>query len=109
MTPAAVRDAVRKLYESLGFARYADTRADQLSGGTLSKLNLALALLADPALLLLDEPYAGFDFDTYLKFWDLVAARRYAGRTVLLISRFVTDEQRFDRIVHLVDGTVAPR
>ena len=55
-------DASRKrIYADLGFARYAHTRADQLSGGTLSKLNLGLALLADPDLLLLDEPYAGFD------------------------------------------------
>jgi ABC-type multidrug transport system ATPase subunit len=99
----------RDLYETLGFARYAGTRADQLSGGTLSKLNLGLALLADPEVLLLDEPYAGFDFDTYLKFWDLVAQRRTAGRSVLIISHFVVDEQRFDRIVQLRDGRTVPR
>jgi ATPase subunit of ABC transporter with duplicated ATPase domains len=58
------------IYDSLGFARYADTRADQLSGGTLAKLNLGLALLPDPDVLLLDEPYAGFDWDTYQKFWS---------------------------------------
>ena len=69
-----------------------------------AKLNLGLALLADPAVLLLDEPYSGFDFDTYLKFWDLVAQRRQAGRSVLIISHFVTDAQRFDRIVTLRDG-----
>ncbi len=51
----------------------AGTRADQLSGGTLAKLNLGLALLADPDVLLFDEPYAGFDWDTYQKFWGLVA------------------------------------
>ena len=63
------------IYEALGFGRYARTRADQLSGGTLAKLNLGLALLADPDLLLLDEPYAGFDWDTYQRFWGLVADR----------------------------------
>lgn len=103
---AAARDA---LYETLGFARYRRTRADQLSGGTLAKLNLGLALLADPEVLLLDEPYAGFDWDTYLRFWDLVAERRAAGRTVLIISHFVVDEQRFDRIVNLKDGRAVPR
>ena len=97
------------LYEALGFARYAGTRADQLSGGTLAKLNLALALLADPAVLLLDEPYAGFDWDTYLKFWEIVAARRAAGRSVLIISHFVVDEDRFDRIIDLKDGKAVPR
>lgn len=104
MTHEAERRARRDLYEALGFERYAGTRADRLSGGTLAKLNLTLAILADPPVLLLDEPYAGFDWDTYLKFWDLVAARRAAGRSVLIISHFVTDEQRFDRIVRLCEG-----
>jgi ABC-type Mn2+/Zn2+ transport system ATPase subunit len=94
----------REIYAALGFERYAHTRADQLSGGTLAKLNLGLALLADPDLLLLDEPYAGFDWDTYLRFWELVAARRAGGRTVLIISHFVVDEDRFDRIVGVRDG-----
>src|SRR5262245_56262320 len=72
IAPGERRRSARALYAALGFERYAATRATQLSGGTLAKLNLALALLADPAALLLDEPYSGFDFDTYLKFWDLV-------------------------------------
>jgi len=103
------RRARRGLYAVLGFERYAATRAGQLSGGTLAKLNLGLALLADPEVLLLDEPYAGFDFDTYMKFWDLVAGRRLARRSVLVISQFVTDEQRFDSIVTLRDGKAVPR
>lgn len=60
-------------------------------------------------MLLLDEPYAGFDFDTYLQFWDLVVRLRTEGCAVLLISHFVADTERFDRIVDLVDGQVRPR
>ena len=97
------------IYDSLGFQRYARTRADQLSGGTLSKLNLGLALLPDPAALLLDEPYAGFDWDTYQRFWALVHDRRAAGRSVLIISHFVVDEDRFDRILDIRDGRTWPR
>jgi ABC-type multidrug transport system ATPase subunit len=108
ISPAQQQRSASGLYAALGFERYAATRAAQLSGGTLAKLNLGLALLADPAVLLLDEPYAGFDFDTYLKFWDLVAARRDEGRSVLIISHFVTDAERFDRIVTLRDGTAGP-
>jgi len=104
MAPAQQRRSARELYAALGFERYAATQAAQLSGGTLAKLNLGLALLPDPAVLLLDEPYSGFDFDTYLKFWDLVAERRAAGRSVLIISHFVTDAERFDRIVTIRDG-----
>lgn len=109
MTPDAERRSRRELYAALGFERYAATRADQLSGGTLAKLNLGLALLADPQVLLLDEPYAGFDWDTYLRFWQLVAQRRTSGRTVLIISHFVADEDRFDRIVDLREGRTVMR
>jgi ABC-type multidrug transport system ATPase subunit len=98
------RASVRAIYSSLGFARYARTRADQLSGGTLAKLNLGLALLPDPEVLLLDEPYAGFDWDTYLKFWELVEQRRAAGRSVLIVSHFLVDRSRFDRVVEVRDG-----
>jgi ABC-type multidrug transport system ATPase subunit len=109
MSPDEARASAWELYETLGFRRYAETRADELSGGTLAKLNLALALMADPAVLLLDEPYAGFDFDTYQKFWDLVAERRATGRSALIISHFVVDEHRFDRIVEIKDGKAGAR
>jgi ABC-type multidrug transport system ATPase subunit len=109
ITTTAMRAARDEIYTELGFARYARARADQLSGGTAAKLNLGLALLADPDLLLLDEPYAGFDWDTYRKFWALVGARRAAGRTVLIVSHFVADEQRFDRIIAIHDGKAVSR
>ncbi len=97
-----------EILETLDFTSHRDARVEELSGGTRAKLNLGLALLADPDILLLDEPYAGFDWDTYLRFWELTAERKQAGRAVLIVSHFAADEDRFDRIVHLKDGrTVA--
>jgi ABC-type multidrug transport system ATPase subunit len=109
MPASAVDRARAEMYAALGFERYARIRAGRLSGGTRAKLNLALALMHDPLLLLLDEPYAGFDWDTYLRFWSLVGARRQRGRSILIISHFVADEERFDRIVELRDGRTVPR
>ena len=109
MEPETARQAADALYGRLGFARWRATQVAELSGGTKAKLNLALALLADPEVLLLDEPYAGFDWDTYLRFWDLAAERRAAGRSVLVVSHFVSDEERFDRIVEMRDGKAVPR
>ena len=97
------------IYETLGFDAYRTTRVEELSGGTRAKLNLGLALLPDPNILLLDEPYAGFDWDTYLRFWKLTGERRDEGRSVLIISHFVADQERFDRIVELRDGTTVPK
>ncbi len=109
MDTQAIRVAADGLYATLGFDRWRAARVEELSGGTRAKLNLALALLADPEVLLLDEPYAGFDWDTYLRFWDLTAERRAAGRSVVVISHFVTDQERFDRLVELRDGRTVSR
>jgi ABC-type multidrug transport system ATPase subunit len=109
MADVAMRSRRSEIYDELGFARFAQQRAERLSGGTLAKLNLALALLPDPEVLLLYEPYAGFDWDTYLKFWSLVAASRERGKAVVIVSHFIVDEERFTRIVDVRDGRVWPR
>ena len=109
MAPEASSAAADALYESLGFSRWCATQVTELSGGTRAKLNLALALLPDPDVLLLDEPYAGFDWDTYQRFWGLTAERRAAGRSVLVVSHFVSDQERFDRIVEMHDGRAVAR
>lgn len=109
MSAEAVASAAEGLYSTLAFDRWRGARVDELSGGTRAKLNLALALLADPDVLLLDEPYAGFDWDTYLRFWDLTAQRRAAGRSVVVISHFIADEERFDRLVEMRDGRTVQR
>ena len=97
------------LYTDLDFRRYADTRVEELSGGTRSKLNLALAMLHDPQLLCLDEPYAGFDWDTYQRFWELTGQRSADGASLLIISHFIADDDRFDRIYDLIDGRTVQR
>jgi ABC-type multidrug transport system ATPase subunit len=109
MNESDVDRARDQIYRTLGFTEWRDSRVEELSGGTRAKLNLGLALLPDPDLLLLDEPYAGFDWDTYQRFWQLTRERRDAGRSLLIISHFITDAERFDRIYDLVDGKAVPR
>lgn len=92
------------LITRLGYAAYRKTPAGALSGGTRQKLNLTLALMHEPAVLLLDEPYQGFDWETYLHFWDLAADLRQRGRAVLIISHLLFDQERFDAIYSLKDG-----
>ena len=94
------------LIARLGYAAARHQPAGTLSGGTRQKLSLTLALLHEPALLLLDEPYQGFDWETYLAFWDLAGELRGAGTAILVITHLVFEQERFDRICHLTAGRI---
>jgi len=81
-----------------------DYRVESLSGGTRQKLNLALSMLHEPDLLLLDEPYAGFDWETYLSFWAMSEERRAAGMAILVVSHLIGERERLTRTYTLQDG-----
>ena len=102
-------DSRARVYDRLGFGSWAHARVEQLSGGTRAKLNLGLALLPEPEVLLLDEPYAGFDWETYQRFLELTEKHKASGGAILIVSHFVTDEDRFDRVYHMEDGKSVQR
>ncbi len=94
----------QSLLAELQFERYRGYRIEDLSGGTRQKLNLALALMHGPDLLLLDEPYSGFDWETYLRFWEMSERRRDQGMGILIVSHFLSERERLDRVYELRDG-----
>jgi ABC-2 type transport system ATP-binding protein len=93
-----------ELAERLDFERFLDYRIDRLSGGNRQKVNLAVALLHEPDLLLLDEPYTGFDWETYLAFWELTESLVESGTAIAVISHLISERERFDRILELDGG-----
>jgi ABC-2 type transport system ATP-binding protein len=97
---AAVMEG-RALLQSFGLSAEGRDVARELSGGARQKLNLALALLGDPPILLLDEPYQGFDRGAYVNFWDHVQGWREAGRAVVVVTHLLTELDRVDRVVEL--------
>jgi ABC-type multidrug transport system ATPase subunit len=101
-------DRAVELTERLGLTRYAATKAGALSGGTKQKLNLTLALMHDPQVVLMDEPYQGFDWENYLNFWAITTELRDRGCSVLVISHIAHDTERFDRLYRLESGVVVP-
>jgi ABC-2 type transport system ATP-binding protein len=97
-----------RLLAELGLPVTGRTVARELSGGSRQKLNLALAVLGDPAVLLLDEPYQGFDRGSYLDFWAHVERWRDQGRGVLVVTHALPDEHRVDRLVELASCHSSP-
>jgi len=97
-------EAEQALLERYDFARYANTRVNEISGGTRQKLNLCIALLHDPDVLLLDEPTSGFDWETHLHFWEHAEKLREQGKTVVVVSHLLHDRERFDAIHTLLEG-----
>jgi len=94
------------LMERLAFEQYRHVLVRDLSGGTRQKLNLVLALMHAPTVLLLDEPYQGFDWETYQRFWALAEESRRAGQTIVIISHLFYELGRFNRVLRLRDGVV---
>ncbi len=106
MTAEEIDEAKHRFASKLEFEQYLDYRIDQLSGGNRQKINLSIALMHDPDVLMLDEPYTGFDWETYLTFWDLAEELAADGTAVTMISHLIEEQSRLDRIYEVRDGQV---
>ena len=95
-----------ELIAALHYAQYREARVSTLSGGTRQKINLTLALMHEPDVLLLDEPYQGFDWETYLHFWELATELRAHGCAVVVISHMFFEQTRFDSLYRLQAGRI---
>jgi ABC-2 type transport system ATP-binding protein len=97
----------RELLEAVGLAGVAGTAVKRLSGGQQQRLSLALALVARPSLVFLDEPTSGMDPQARRGTWDLVRDLRDDGVTVVLTTHFLDEaEQLADHVVVIDAGRV---
>ena len=104
LAPDEASDRGTRLMDRLRCDDHRRTQGAQLSGGTKQKLNLILSLLHDPELLILDEPYQGFDYDSYLAFWDLAGDMARDGRSVVVVSHLMHDMSHLTRLYKLENG-----
>lgn len=94
-----------ELLATAGLARFVDRPAGALSGGMKQKLAVANALLAEPGLILLDEPTAGVDVVARAEIWSLL--RRESRRALVVVSTSYLDEaDACDLLVYLDRGRV---
>jgi ABC-2 type transport system ATP-binding protein len=96
-----------ELLDAVGLSAVARTAVRRLSGGQQQRLSLALALVARPELVFLDEPTSGMDPQARRGTWQLVRELRDDGVTVVLTTHFLDEaEQLADTVVVIDDGRV---
>lgn len=91
---------------TVGLEEYADRPVRRLSGGQLSRVSLATALLGEPEVLVLDEPTVGLDPVLRRDLWDSFAALAAGGATLLVSSHVMDEAARCDEIVILREGEI---
>ena len=94
-----------ELIADLRLEEHRHKRADELSGGLKRRLLIGIAALADPPLMVLDEPSAGLDPEARHDLWDLLLGYRRQGSTVLLTTHNMEEaEVLCDRVGIIQDG-----
>ncbi|MET8576052.1 ABC transporter ATP-binding protein [Streptomyces sp. NPDC005012] len=98
----------RELMERLGLTAKSGTRYKSLSGGQKQRLSIALALVGNPRVAILDELTTGLDPQARRDTWSLIEQVRDAGVTILLVTHFMDEAERLsDRIAVIDKGRLA--
>jgi ABC-2 type transport system ATP-binding protein len=95
-----------KYYKLFDLDRFTDRLAGRLSGGMKQKLALTAALIADPALLLLDEPTTGVDPVTRRDFWDALTSLATEGMSIIVATPYLDEAERCHRVALMEQGKI---
>ena len=108
LSGADLRQRIDTQVAAFGLATFLDQRIDTLSTGQLQRINLARTLLADPAILILDEPTTGLDVLVARQVIDAVRGARREGRLILLSTHALREvELVADRLILIRTGGIA--
>jgi ABC-2 type transport system ATP-binding protein len=96
---------VARMLEQTGLRDRADEEVSRLSGGNQQRVNIAIGLLSEPSVLLLDEPSASLDPRQRERLWDFIGGLAGAGTAVVFSTHNVAEVERYaTRVLVLVDG-----
>ncbi len=95
---------VEEVLAELSLTHRADLRAENLSGGQLKRVNVALELLTRPSLLFLDEPTSGLDPGLDAQVMEQMRDLAHDGRTIIVVTHSVENLNTCDRLLVLVPG-----
>ncbi len=103
---AAPRTRIDETIEATGLSAQAGQIVRTLSGGERSRASLAIALLGDPELLVLDEPTVGLDPVLRTELWRQFHAMADEGRTVLVSTHVMDEAERCDELILMREGRI---
>ncbi len=95
---------IPKAVDIVGLETSVDSLAGQLSGGQRSRVSLAVAMLSEPEVLVLDEPTVGLDPVLRRQLWQTFAELAAAGATIIVSSHVMDEAERCDQLVLMRDG-----
>ena len=95
---------IQEVLDVVGLAELADRRVSTYSGGEANRVSLACALVADPDLLIMDEPTVGLDPVTREELWTTFHALAQKGTTLLVSSHVMDEAFRCDRVLLMREG-----
>ncbi|HZE40869.1 MAG TPA: ABC transporter ATP-binding protein [Stackebrandtia sp.] len=104
------RRRIDHLLGEVGLSAHGAKRVEEYSRGMRQRLHLARALLADPPLLLLDEPTIGLDPEAALEARQLIARLNAAGRSILLTTHYLHEAEALaDEVIVIMEGRIVAR
>jgi ABC-2 type transport system ATP-binding protein len=99
------KEAVERMLDLTDLRDRADDQVGELSGGNRQRVNIAIGLLAEPGVLLLDEPSAALDPRQRERLWDFILRLAGGGTTVVYATHNVQEAERYaQQVVVLADG-----
>jgi ABC-2 type transport system ATP-binding protein len=97
--------AVERWLSQIGLEDRRHDQVSSLSGGNQQRINIAIGLLGDPSVLLLDEPSSGLDPGQRVRLWEFVSSLAKQGTTVIYSTHQIEEASHYgDRLVVLADG-----
>ena len=108
LDPRTARDELSRrpageILDSLELTKFVKRQVTKLSGGTLQRLNVALAMVSDPELLILDEPSTGLDPRARERLWSVLSSWRDHGTTIVLSTHSMEEATALADFVFIVD------
>ena len=100
------KERVNKILEKMGIAHRSGHYPQQLSGGQQQRVAVARALIADPAMILADEPTGNLDSHHGNEVMDLLSELNSQGTTIVMVTHSSHDATYAQRIIRLLDGEV---